>query len=160
MKRKLALLGVFVGVLCAFGMLMSGGVGAAAPRTSTMADISFTEGLCGDSGAHCKSVRAGKDPLGFGTRLIFTIPLYSEGATIGEEQGECVFLQKKSHLYFCTYNLLLAEGSVSVQGTLDSSGKAGTIPVTGGIGGYEGAYGDLHEVEGFPAQYELHVVTP
>ena len=67
--------------------------------------------------------------------MLFTIPLTSGGAQIGVEEGQCTNLMKASRSYFCTYDLKLADGTVSVQGTLPFTGsqrKGPAIPVTGG----------------------------
>ena len=160
MRRTLATLGVLVVSIGALGLLVSGGAGVAAPRAATTTDITFREGFCGDPGASCKTIKAGKDPLSYGSRLIFTIPLYSGKTRIGKEQGECFNLQKKSESNYCTYNLTLGGGTVSVQGRLFYNGDPGTIPITGGMGAFEGAYGHIHEHDGVPANYTLHIVTP
>ena len=162
MKRMFALVGTIAGVLLVATILTSGGAGAAATATKapSTTDITFKEGFCSSAGGHCKTIRVGKDPRGFGSRLIFTIPFYSAGTRIGYEQGDCVYLQKRSELYFCSYNLSFGTGSVSVQGSLSASGHVGTIPITGGTGGFEGAYGYLHELKGYPAFYRLHILTP
>lgn len=160
MKRTLAILGVLAVSMGAFGLLSSGGAGVAATRAATTTDITFREGLCGDAGAHCKPIKVGKDPLSYGNRLIFTIPLYHGTTVIGKEEGECVNLQRTSGSNYCTYNVTLQGGTVSVQGTLRYTADPGTIPITGGIDAFAGAYGYIHEHKGFPATYTLHIVTP
>ena len=153
-----ALAGAVLGVL---GLATSGSV-VAAPKTLTITNITFTEGVCGSKGAHCKEFPVGPNPQGFGGRLIFVIPLKSKGKLFGYERGECVNLTKASQLNYCTYNINLPGGAVSVQGSLPYSTKISrTIPVTGGTGTYLGAYGSLTLVKGtFPVQYGLHIVTP
>ena len=79
---------------------------------------------------------------------------------IGKEEGECVNLQRASQFNYCTYNLTLQGGTVSVQGTLTYNARPGTIPITGGIDAFEGAYGYIHELNGYPARYTLHIITP
>ena len=160
MRRTLAMIGVLVVSMGAFGLLVGGGAGVAAPRAATITDITFREGLCDHGGAHCKVIKAGKDFFSYGTRLIFTIPLYQGKTVIGKEEGECVNLQRASHSNYCTYNLTLQGGTVSVQGTLTYNAHPGTIPITGGIDAFEGAYGYIHELNGYPARYTLHIITP
>jgi hypothetical protein len=142
-------------------------VGRAVPRVgaaqaATTSDVTFTEGTCNQATAHCKNIYS-HDPTAFGARIIFSIPLSSGGNRIGREKGECVFLNRRSHKYFCTYNIGLAAGSVSVQGTLPYDlGSGATIPITGGTGGYEGAYGYLKLIKSSapPVRYRLHIITP
>ena len=132
----------------------------AAVAASTTTDITFTEGFCSDAGASCKVVGDRSDPIAFGNRLIFTIPISSGGTRVGYEQGDCVYLQKVSKSDYCMYNLRLPDGLVSVQGTLPyTSNKAGTIPITGGTRKYLGAYGTLQLIAG-TFDYQLHIVTP
>jgi len=139
--------------------LLLGSRAGAAPSRRTTTDITFTEGYCGDPGSFCKST--GK-PAAFGTRLIFKIPLTSNGTKIGFEEGECVNLTKKSRSNFCTYNLHVVDGTVALQGTLsyDAEQGPGTIPVTGGTGAYLGAYGTLTFLDAGSTDYRLQVVTP
>jgi hypothetical protein len=141
-------------------LVASGGSGIATPQAPVITDISFDEGVCSDDGAHCKTVD-GRSTT-FGSRMIFTIPLKDAGTEtkIGYEQGECVFLHKKSNKYYCTYVVHLDGGGVSVQGTLPYSDPlVGKVPVTGGTGIYEGASGYLKMLKGFFARYRLHVVV-
>jgi len=144
-------------------LLATTGAGAAVTAAPTTTDVTFTEGVCSDTGASCKVIGDQSHRTAFGNRLIFTIPLSSDGATIGYEQGDCVYLQKATMSDFCAYDLHLATGSVSVQGTLpyvsDSSVRSRRVPVTGGTGSYLGAYGTLRLIAG-TFDYHLHVVTP
>jgi hypothetical protein len=136
-------------------------VGAAQAATSTT-DITFKEGTCGQKGAHCKSIYR-RNPTGFGARLIFSLPLSSAGDQAIREKGECTFLNKRSGQYFCTYNIRLAGGVVSVQGALPYTlNRSASIPVTGGTGVYEGAYGQLTLLKNPnpPVRYQLHIITP
>jgi hypothetical protein len=136
------------------------GVTAASAGTS---DIAFTEGICSDAGAHCKTINVPGNGIGFGTRILFSLPLTSSGTKVGRDKGECVYLNLKSRQVYCNFVVRLSGGTVSVQGALPAIfDKAGTIPVTGGTGAYEGAYGHLTELA-TPSpriHYELHVVTP
>ena len=132
-------------------------------HAATTSDITFTEGVCGQSGGHCRNHFVNGDPTGFGARIIFSLPISSSGSNIGREKGECVFLNKRSSQYFCTYNIRLAGGQVSVQGALPYVQNAtASIPVTGGTGSYEGAYGHLTllKIASGPVRYQLHIVTP
>ena len=121
------------------------GAGAASPtkaKKTTTSNLTFTEGFCSNAGAHCKVVGDHKDLNAFGNELIFTLPLSISRNRIGYEQGECVNLQEASRSDFCTYNLHLPDGSISVQGTLPlTSRSSGAIPITGGTRAYLGAYG-------------------
>jgi hypothetical protein len=123
--------------------------------------LRFTEGVCSDAGAHCKTIGDTAHPFAFGSRIVFSIPLSSGGRTIGYEQGDCVYLHPASESYYCTYDLHLAGGVVSVQGTLPttSSRDAPAIPVTGGTRAYLGAYGTLRLIAG-TFDYRLRVLTP
>jgi hypothetical protein len=135
-------------------------VGAAQAATTT--NVTFTEGTCNQVTAHCKNVYS-HDPTAFGARIIFSIPISSGGNRIGREKGECVFLNRRSQKYFCTYNIGLAAGRVSVQGPLPYDlGRSATIPITGGTGAYEGAYGYLkrRKSNNPPVRYQLHIITP
>lgn len=164
MKRLAIILGA--AVILAVGALM---VGRTAPRISparaaTTTDITFVEPLCGDPGTHCKTVAVkGKGQPPFGSRLLFSLPVRSGGAIIAREQGECSYLNPASAQFYCTYNLRFNNGTVSVQGPQPTgSGGGSAIPVTGGTGAYEGAYGHLTElapVSGH-ARYQLHIITP
>jgi hypothetical protein len=160
MRRTIVLMSVALAMVLVFiGPLTGPGAGAASSPTQVVTDITFTEGFCGDPGSRCKVI--GKNPIAYGARLIFKIPLTVEGTKIGYEEGECVNLPKKSQSYFCTYNLHLADGTVAVQGTLPSTfDRSGTIPVTGGTGAYLGAYGTLTYLDDGSSDYQLQVVTP
>jgi len=154
---------VGVGMAFAVGMTLvlvaSGGAGTASPQAPVITDISFDEGVCGDEGARCTW---DGPSTAFGSRLVFTIPLKDAGTEtkIGYEQGECVNLHKNSHRYFCTYNIRLDGGAVSVQGSLPYTGPlVGRVPVTGGTGIYEGASGYLKILKGFFARYHLHIAV-
>ena len=140
-----------------------GGAGAAStePAVVTTVDITFTEGFCSDDGAHCKVIGDKAHPQAFGNILVFTIPLTSGGAQIGVEEGQCTNLTKASRSNFCTYDLKLADGTVSVQGTLPYTNqrKGPAIPVTGGTRAYLGAYGSLRLIPK-TFDYELHLVIP
>jgi hypothetical protein len=160
MRRILAIVVVFLASIGGLVLAMNSGAGVAAPKAAVTTDITFREGLCGDKGASCKQVEVGKSTISYGANMIFTIPLYQGKTVVGKEQGTCVYLQKKSHAYFCTYNLTLQGGTVSVQGKLLYDGTGRTIPITGGIKAFEGAYGHIHQHDGFPARYTLHIVTP
>jgi hypothetical protein len=115
-------------------------------------------GACGVAGGSSSDRR---DPTGFGARLIFSLLLSSAGNQATREKGECTFMNKRSGQYFCTYNIRLAGGIVSVQGVLPyNPGTQGTIPVTGGTGAFEGAYGHLTLLKSAQPTYQLHIVTP
>ena len=158
MQRMVAMVIAF-GIGVTLVLVASGGSGIATPRAPVVTDISFDEGVCSDEGARCK--RDGPSTA-FGSRVIFTIPLKDAGTEtkIGYEQGECVNLHKKSQRYYCTYNIRLDGGMVSVQGTLPYTDPlVGKIPVTGGTGIYAGASGYLKILKGFFARYHLHIVV-
>lgn len=161
MKRAIAMLtglAIAVGVI---QLVLTAGPGVAVPAAATTTDITFKEGFCSDPGASCKSIDAGGGTAGFGSSLVFTIPLSSSGKKIGIEQGECVNLEKKSQLNFCHYNLHFQGGWISVQGTLPlNSDTSRAIPITGGTGGYEGATGWLRIIKGSSFRYTAHIVTP
>jgi hypothetical protein len=161
MKRLLAAAVLAAVALGVIGLAASGSV-VAAPKALTVSDITYREGVCNKKGADCKQVPAGADPTAFGVTLVFSIPIKSNGKPLGHERGECVNMTKASQLYFCTYNLDLPGGTVSVQGSLPyTTAFSERIPVTGGTGAYLGAYGSLTLVKHtFPAQYQLHIVTP
>jgi hypothetical protein len=162
--RRILIAMVVISVVSVTALLVgrsAPGMGAAQAATTT--DITYDEGLCNDAGAHCKALPVQGDALAFGARLIFSIPLSATGHQIGREVGECVNLTKASRKNYCTFNIRLAGGQVSVQGVLPYvGGVGGTIPVTGGTGAYEGAYGHLQllKTPSVPARYQLHVVTP
>jgi hypothetical protein len=161
MKRAVVLiagLAITVGVV---ELVATAGPGAAVPTAATTTDITFKEGFCSDPGASCKSIDAGGGTTGFGSILVFTIPLSTAGKRIGIEQGECVNLQKSGQLNFCHYNLHFQDGWISVQGTLPlTTATSRTIPITGGTGGYEGATGWLKIIKGSRSRYTAHIVTP
>ncbi|MDP9185274.1 MAG: hypothetical protein M3O29_06370 [Actinomycetota bacterium] len=163
MRKATIIIATLFASLGAWQMIASAGTRTVSPTTATTTDITFTEGFCSDAGAHCKVVGDKSDPLAFGNRLIFTIPLSSGGTRIGYEQGDCVYLQKTSKSDYCTYNLHLPNGSVSVQGTLpyisENSQMSGRVPITGGTRGYLGAYGTIQLIAG-TFDYPLHIVTP
>lgn len=162
MKRFLVL--VVVAVALAGIALVAGRVSSRVSdaHAATTSDITFTEGVCGQAGGHCKNHFVNGDPTGFGARIIFSLPISSSGSRIGREKGECVFLNKRSSQYFCAYNIRLAGGQASVQGALPYVQNAtASIPVTGGTGSYEGAYGHLTLLKGTgPVRYQLHIITP
>ena len=160
MRRTIVLSIGLATLLASFGLqvLSGSGAGAAVTPTQVVTDLTYTEGLCSDAGARCKWI--GKNPIAYGARLIFKIPLTVESTKIGYEEGECVNLTKKSGSYYCTYLLHLADGTVAVQGTLPLADKQGTIPVTGGTGAYLGAYGTLTYLDDGTFDYQLQVVTP
>jgi hypothetical protein len=161
MKRAVALiagLAITVGVI---ELVTTAAPGVAVPTAATTTDITFKEGFCSDPGASCKSIDAGGGTTGFGSSLVFTIPLSARGKKIGIEQGECVNLQKSTQLNFCYYNLRFQDGWISVQGTLPlTTDISRTIPVTGGTGAYEGATGWLTLIKGSRSRYTAHIVTP
>jgi hypothetical protein len=158
MKRASIGVALLFGLLGSLQLLSAAGAASSPQRATT--SITFKEGLCGDAGAHCKWTPKGSGES-YGTRLLFKIPLSTRGTKIGYEEGECVFLNRASKSYFCVYDLHLADGTVSVQGTLPYSGDAsGTIPVSGGTDAYLGAYGTLTLRVGYPARYTLEIVTP
>ena len=116
MKRTIATLaGLAVTAGVVQDLVFTAGPGVAVPSAATTTDITFREGFCSDAGASCKSIDAGGGTAGFGSSLVFTIPLSSSGKKIGTEQGECVNLQRKSQLNFCHYNLHF-RGAESVRG--------------------------------------------
>ena len=144
-------------------LVASGGAGASTPPTSlaTTLDITFKEGFCGDAGSSCKTIGDQQDLSAYGNTLIFTIPITSGGQEIGYEEGQCVYLKKRTDSDFCTYDLHLSDGIVSVQGTLPtSSRKAPAIPVTGGTRAYLGADGTLRLIAGTTFDYRLQLVIP
>jgi len=159
-KAMIALATVFLS-LGAWQLLASGGASAVTMQTTI--DLTFTEGFCSDTGARCKVVGDQNDPFAFGNRLVFTIPISSGGTNIGYEQGECVYLQKASSSDYCSYDLHLSDGVVSVQGTLPTTStkneRTGKVPVTGGTRAYLGAYGTLQLIAG-TFDYELKLVIP
>ena len=160
MKRAIIVLGLALGAVVVALLVgrFAPQVGAAQAATTT--DITYVEGVCGQVGGHCKNIYQ-RDPTGFGARIIFSLPLSSAGNQALREKGECVFLNKRSGQYFCTYNIHLAGGYVSVQGTLPyNPGIRATIPITGGTGAYEGAYGHLTLLKKLRPTYQLHIVTP
>jgi hypothetical protein len=161
MKRAIA---VLAGLVITAGMVllaMTAGPGVAGPAAAATTDITFKEGFCSSPGASCKSIDAGGGSSGYGSSLVFTIPLSSSGKKIGIEQGQCVNLQKKSQLNFCYYNLHFQGGWISVQGTLPlNSDTSRSIPITGGTGTYQGATGYLKIIKGSSFRYTAHIVTP
>jgi len=158
MKKTAIAVATLLASLGLLQLLSGAGAGAATTPTRTVTDLTFTEGFCSDAGAHCKMI--GKDPTAYGARLVFKIPLTVDATKIGYEEGECVYLTKKSQSDFCMYDLHLADGTIAVQGTLPyAEKKSGVIPVTGGTGAYLGAYGTL-TFPGGSFDYQLHVVTP
>lgn len=165
MKRLVTILTAAV-ILAACALMLGRTAPQISPaRAATTTDITFVEPTCGDPGTHCKTVnvKGGGQPP-FGTRLLFSLPVRSAGAIVAREQGECFFLNPASAQLYCTYNLRFDNGTVSVQGPQPAGfGRAGTIPVTGGTGAYEGAYGHLTTLAqpaSGQARYQLHVVTP
>ena len=105
MKRTIATLAGLAITAGVIELVLTAGPGVAVPSAATTTDITFREGFCSDAGASCKSIDAGGGTAGFGSSLVFTIPLSSSGKKFGTEQGECVNLQRKSQLNFCHYNL-------------------------------------------------------
>jgi hypothetical protein len=161
MKRTIAAMAGLVITAGVIQLVLAAGPGVAGPTPATTTDITFKEGFCSSPGASCKSIDAGGGTAGFGSSLVFTIPLSSGGKTIGIEQGVCVNLQKKSQLNVCYYNLHLQGGWISVQGTLPlTTQRSRSIPITGGTGGYEGATGYLQLIKGSSVGYTAHIVTP
>ena len=158
MKKAAIAIATLVAALGLFQLLAGPDAGAAPLPGRTPTDLTFTEGVCGDPGSFCKTT--GK-PVAFGTRLVFRIPLTTDGTKIGYEEGECVNLTKNSHSNYCTYNLHLADGTLALQGTLPYDTDAGgTIPVIGGTGAYLGAYGTLTFLDAGSFDYGLQVMTP
>jgi len=160
MKRAVATLAGLAITVGVIQLVIAAGPGVASPKVTTTTDITFREGFCSSPGASCKSIDAGGGSAGFGSSLVFTIPLYSGGKQFGIEQGECVNLKKQSELNFCTYNLHFQAGWISVQGTLPLTTKvARAIPITGGTGSYDGATGWLKIIKGSFVRYTAHIVT-
>jgi allene oxide cyclase-like protein len=164
MKRSVSIVSaVAVGAAAMWVLAMSVGNASPGPATrATTTDITYKEGVCSSKGAACKTIKAGKTQFGFGSRLDFIIPISSGGSRIGHESGECVYLPPKTGTSYCNYQIVFSgKGSISVQGVLPAtSGKAGTIPITGGTRTFEGAYGTLTLRKGFPAIYDAHILTP
>lgn len=164
MKRIVSIVSaVVVGAAAMWVLAMSVG-NASSGRTTlaTTTDITFKEGLCSSKGAACKTIKAGKRPFSFGSRLDFIIPISSGGSKIGHETGECVSLPPKTASSYCHYQIVFSgKGSITVQGVLPAtSADAGTIPITGGSRTFEGAYGTLTLRKGFPSIYDAHILTP
>ena len=163
MKKATVAIATLLISLGAWQLFASAGAAVASRTRPTTIDLTFTEGFCSSTGAHCKVVGDQSDPFAFGNRLIFTIPISSDGTLIGYEQGDCVYLQKAISSDFCSYDLHLSDGVISVQGTLPTTStkdeRTGKIPVTGGTRVYLGAYGTLQLIAG-TFDYELHVVVP
>lgn len=165
MKRIVSIVSaVAVGAAAMWVLAMSVGNASTGSRATlaTTTDITYKEGLCSTKGAACKTIKAGKTQFGFGSRLDFIIPISSGGSKIGHETGECVYLPPKTGTSYCNYQIVfIGKGSISVQGVLPAtSGKAGTIPITGGTRTFEGAYGTLTLRKGFPSIYDAHILTP
>jgi hypothetical protein len=165
MKRVLTILAAAT-ILAACALMLERTSPTITPaRAATTTDITLTEAVCGDPSAHCKNVTVRDRPFSFGNRILFSLPLSSAGRVVGRDQGECFYMNPASEQVFCTFNLRLSGGVVSVQGTLPSVfGKTGAIPVTGGTGVFEGAYGHLTQLASHGSagqlQYQLHVITP
>jgi hypothetical protein len=161
MKRTIAMLAAVVVTVGVIQLVLAAGPGVAGTAAATTTDITFKEGYCSSPGASCKSIDAGGGAAGYGSSLVFTIPLSASGKKIGIEQGVCTNLQKKSQLNFCHYNLHFKGGWISVQGTLPlNSDTSRSIPITGGTGDYEGATGWLKIIKGSSFRYTVHIVTP
>jgi hypothetical protein len=161
MKRAIAIFaGLAIITVGVIQLVVTAGPGVAGPAAATTTDITFKEGFCSDAGASCRSIDAGGGTAGFGSGLVFTIPLSFGGKRIGIEQGECVNLKRQTRLNFCHYNLRFEQGWISVQGTLPLTTETSrTIPITGGTEAYEGATGWLKLIKG-TFRYTAHIVTP
>jgi len=162
--RRIVTMAVVVAALVALALLVRRtSPRVASARAATTTDITFKEGVCNAPGSHCHNSFVKGDPTAFGARIIFSLPLTQGSTKIGREKGECVFLNRRSGQYFCDYNIRLLGGQVSVQGALPYNLNASaSIPVTGGTGVYEGAYGHLTLLKdpNPPMRYQLHITTP
>lgn len=134
--------------------LVASGYFVASADAGVVTDITVKEALCGARGSHCKTLET-KD-FGFGTRLIFTLPLKKDGDVIGRDQGDCVVLHKNANAFYCTFQVFLPGGTLSVQGSISFS-EGRKIPITGGTKDYEGASGYWYQ-DG--QDVVIHIVTP
>jgi Dirigent-like protein len=135
--------------------LVASGYLVATADAGVVTDLTLKEGLCGNKGAHCKLFETGN--FGFGTRLISTLPLKEAGTVVGRDQGECVVLHKSADAFYCTFQVFLPGGTLSVQGSVALSGEGKKLPITGGTKDYEGAWGYWHQAG---QDVVVHVVTP
>jgi hypothetical protein len=134
--------------------MVASGYLVATADAGVVTDITLKEVTCGGDGAHCKTFETKN--FGFGTRLIFSLPLKAEGEVVGRDQGECVILHKGAQAFYCSFQVLLEGGTLSVQGTISFS-EGRKVPITGGTKDYEGAWGYWYQ-QG--QDVVIHVVTP
>jgi hypothetical protein len=151
MVRRLVAL---AGVLAVGTTILAVSLGRSATAVTT--DLRLRELVCGEEGAHCDV----PDRFRFGDKFVFSLPLVSraDGTRVGRDEGTCFVLHRAAGRMYCDFVAHLADGDVTVQGSLELGiDEAATLAVTGGTGAYEGASGFWRQRG---QAVRLHIVTP